>query len=225
MTSEQTTALDRSRGDSPGGARLIGITGGFGAGKSAVSALIAERHPVLDSDRIARALMEEDADLRRAIAGRFGEDVFDPPGAPERPALNRAVLAARVFADPAELDALNRLVHPVVMRAVTAQAAAHATAGRTIVFVESAIIYEAGLEDAFALVIAVLASEATVLARLRAGARFSEEDARRRIARQMNPEEKASRADIVIRNEGSVDDLRARVALALRIVEALCRRG
>lgn len=200
--------------------RLVGITGGFGAGKSTVAGLIAERYPVLDSDRIARDLMERDAELRRALARQFGDDLFAPGIA-----LDRAGIAARVFSDPEQLASLNRIVHPRVMTAIASQAAAHAAEGRSVIFVESALIFEAGLEHAFFLTIAVLASEETVLRRARERARYGDEDAQRRIARQMDPEEKASRADFTIRNEDSMEGLRSRVDLVLRLVEALCRRG
>lgn len=88
----------------------VGITGGIGSGKSTVCRLFAAcGAPVYDSDTQAKRLMEEDGPLRRRLAARFGEEIY----AGGR--LNRKLLAGRVFSDPAELSALNALVHPAVM--------------------------------------------------------------------------------------------------------------
>ncbi|HEX8386465.1 MAG TPA: dephospho-CoA kinase, partial [Rubricoccaceae bacterium] len=88
----------------------LGLTGGIGSGKSAAAARLAEKPGVrvVKADDEARRLMHEDTALRAALVARFGP-LYDADGR-----LDRAALAARVFHDPAELAALNALVHPVV---------------------------------------------------------------------------------------------------------------
>jgi dephospho-CoA kinase len=200
-------------------ARLVGITGGFGAGKSTVSRIIAERYPVLDSDAIARDLMEGDEAVRAALRARFGDEVFTGDGT-----LRRAMLAERVFRDASLLAALNAIVHPPTVERIHNEAAAKAAEGHGIGFVESALLFEAELDEQFDYIIAVVAAPDTVLQRAAAAGRFSETDARARLSRQMDPDEKAALADFAIHNDGDAALLRDRVLFILRLVEALCRR-
>ena len=128
----------------------VGITGGIGSGKSTVCRLFAAcGAPVYDSDTQAKRLMEEDGPLRRRLAARFGEEVY----AGGR--LNRKLLAGRVFSDPAELSALNALVHPAVMEDFERWCGRQS--GADYVVLESAILFEAGLEGYVDRTIAVTA--------------------------------------------------------------------
>ena len=116
----------------------VGVTGGIGSGKSTVCRLFAQKGiAVYDSDAAAKRLMQEDGALRRQLAGRFGEGTFRDGQ------LDRAYLAGIVFADPQALADLNALVHPVVMRDFDAWAARQEG---SYVILESAILFEAGLE-------------------------------------------------------------------------------
>ena len=116
----------------------VGVTGGIGSGKSTVCRLFAQKGIALyDSDAAAKRLMQEDGALRRQLAGRFGEGTFRDGQ------LDRAYLAGIVFADPQALADLNALVHPVVMRDFDAWAARQEG---SYVILESAILFEAGLE-------------------------------------------------------------------------------
>lgn len=196
---------------------VFGLTGGIGCGKSAAADLIRTTHPVLDSDAIARELLESRHELHRAIKDAFGLAVFDQEGR-----LDRTALADIVFDNDTALQRLNDIVHPHVLREIDQRIGALDAEGVPAVFVESALIFETSIEDMFDYIIAVLASEATVLERL-GGSRLAPEDLRRRIARQLPNEEKGARADFIIRNDGSRDDLARAVALVLTIVPALCR--
>lgn len=127
----------------------VGITGGIGSGKSTVCRLFAQKGiAVYDSDAAAKRLMQEDGALRRQLAGRFGEGTFRDG------VLDRAYLAGIVFADPQALADLNALVHPVVMRDFDAWAARQEG---SYVILESAILFEAGLEGCVDKTVAVLA--------------------------------------------------------------------
>ena len=170
----------------------IGVTGGIGSGKSTVCRLFAARGiAVYDTDAAAKRLMAEDAALRRAIEARFGEESY------QEGALNRPWLARQVFGDEAALQALNRLVHPAVIadfeRWATEQQSAY-------VVVESAILYEAGLDRAVDKVVAVLAPERLRIERAMQRDGATEEQIRSRMAVQLSDEELHRRADVALVN-------------------------
>ncbi len=186
----------------------IGVTGGIGSGKSTVCRLFAARGiAVYDTDAAAKRLMAEDAALRRAIEARFGEESY------QEGALNRQWLARQVFGDEAALQALNRLVHP----AVIADFERWATEQQSVyVVVESAILYEAGLDRAVDKVVAVLAPERLRIERAMQRDGATEEQIRSRMAAQLSDEELHRRADVALVNifeedlEAAVQELDSR---------------
>nr|MBE6191920.1 dephospho-CoA kinase [Rikenellaceae bacterium] len=186
----------------------IGVTGGIGSGKSTVCRLFAARGiAVYDTDAAAKRLMAEDAALRRAIEARFGEESY------QEGALNRPWLARQVFSDEAALQALNRLVHP----AVIADFERWATEQQSVyVVVESAILYEAGLDQAVDRVVAVLAPERLRIERAMQRDGATEEQIRSRMAAQLSDEELHRRADVALVNifeedlEAAVQELDSR---------------
>ncbi len=171
----------------------IGITGGIGSGKSTVCRLFAEHGaPRYDCDREAKRLMVEDEALRDALRSRFGEACYDAAGA-----LNRPYLARQVFGNPAELAALDALVHPAVIadfeRWAEAQTAPY-------VLVESAILFEAGLDRCVDRTVAVLAPAALRLERAVRRDGADPEAIRRRMAAQADDDTLRGRADFSIVN-------------------------
>ena len=127
----------------------IGITGGIGSGKSTVCRLFAQKGvAVYDSDAAAKRLMQQDDALRVRLTGRFGAGTF------REGQLDRGYLAGVVFSDPQALADLNALVHPVVMADFDAWAARQEG---PYVILESAILFEAGLETCVDKTVAVLA--------------------------------------------------------------------
>lgn len=172
--------------------RKIGITGGIGSGKSRVSRLFAERGvAVYDTDAAAKRLMTEDAALVEAVRERFGEESYC------NGALNRAYLAARVFSDEQERQALNALVHPAVkadfVRWTTEQRGDY-------VIMESALLFEAGLDELLDEVVAVMAPERLRIERVMQRDGATEGQVRSRMAAQMSDEELHRRADVVVVN-------------------------
>ncbi len=183
----------------------VGITGGIGCGKSTVCRLFAQKGVgVYDSDREARRLMNTDPALRDAIAKRFGEAIY------RSGELDRKTLAEKVFADSEALKDLNALVHPVVMHDFEEWAERQEG---NYVLLESAILFEAGLQDRVDHTIVVMAPESLRIKRAAKRDGCSEETIRRRIAAQMPEEELAKRAGQVIVNikeedlEGAVNYL------------------
>ena len=170
----------------------VGITGGIGSGKSTVCRLFAQKGiAVYDSDAAAKRLMQEDGALRRQLAGRFGEGTF------RNGVLDRAYIAGIVFADPQALADLNALVHPVVMRDFDAWAARQEG---SYVILESAILFEAGLEGCVDKTVAVLAPRELRIERTCRRDGCGADQVVRRIAAQLDDDALSARADYVVVN-------------------------
>jgi dephospho-CoA kinase len=186
--------------------RIWGLTGSIGAGKSAVARLLAARGiPVVDADQVAREVVSPGRPALREIAARF-PGVVGPAGG-----LDRKALAARVFGDPAERQALNQIVHPRIAEEVARRMLELEKAGRPVAVYEAALIVENGQHLGLDGLIVVTASEAVQLARLRLRDGLSEEEARARIAAQLPAAEKVRHATVVIENLGSEAELEAQV--------------
>lgn len=195
--------------------RTLGVTGGIGSGKSAFVARLGahEGVRVVLADDVAKRLMAEDPEVRRRLVARFGPEVYGPDGA-----LDRAAVAARVFADAAELAALNAIVHPSVRQALLDEIErARADSVRLLVY-EAALIFETGADRVLDRVALVDAPVETRLARVMARDGASREAVLARMRHQIDPEVARARADLVVDNAGDLDALYAE---ADRLVDAL----
>ncbi|MBQ4499015.1 MAG: dephospho-CoA kinase [Alistipes sp.] len=194
----------------------VGITGGIGSGKSLVCGLLAERGvAVYDSDSRAKELMHHSESLRNALVETFGGECYVDG------ALNRRYLAERVFGDKEALRRLNSIVHPAVM-ADFAQWAEQQSG--SYVVIESAILFEAGLDDSVDATVAVMAPETLRLERAMARDGASEEQIRERMRNQLSDDERSERATYAIINI-SLDDLEEDVEqLHRRLSYAAARR-
>ena len=182
----------------------IGLTGGIGAGKSTVAALLAARGAVIvDADRIAREVVEPGTPGLEQVVGAFGEGVRTPEGA-----LDRAALAAIVFADPVARARLDGIVHPLV-RARAAELLGQLPADAVVVQ-DVPLLVETGQADAYDLVLVVEADLDTRVARL-VQRGMTEEDARARIAAQASDGQRRAVADVVLDNSGTPQQLAERV--------------
>jgi dephospho-CoA kinase len=179
---------------------IVGLTGGVGAGKSAVSALLAGHGAVvIDADAIAREVVEPGTAGYAAVVARFGPAVVAADGA-----LDRAALAAIVFEDAAARKDLNAIVHPLVgERSAQLMAALPAEA---VVVYDVPLLVEGGLAAGFDCVVVVEADETTRLTRL-AERGLPEEQARARMAAQASDAERRAIAHEVINNDGSREAL------------------
>ncbi|KPC81220.1 MULTISPECIES: dephospho-CoA kinase [unclassified Streptomyces] len=183
----------------------VGLTGGIGAGKSEVSRLLARYGAVLiDADRIAREVVEPGTPGLTAVVEMFGPKILTPDGSLDRPALGSIV-----FADPARLAALNAIVHPLV-GARSAELERAAGPGAVVVH-DVPLLTENGLAPLYDLVVVVDAKPATQLDRLVRLRRMTESDARARMAAQATREERLAVADLVIDNDGPLEDLEPQV--------------
>lgn len=184
----------------------VGLTGGIGSGKSEVSRRLAARGAVvIDADRIAREVVEPGTEGLARIVALFGAGVLHEDGS-----LNREGLGSIVFADSEKLASLNGIVHPLVgARVAELQSRAPEDA---IVVYDVPLLVENNLAPMYDVVIVVDAADELRLDRLVRLRGMAEPDARARLAAQASREERLKAADVVVPNEGSLEELEARVA-------------
>lgn len=180
----------------------VGLTGGIAAGKSAVAAELERCGALLvDSDALARLVLEPGTEGLAAVQEAFGDRVIAADGS-----LDRAALAAIVFADAGQRERLNRIVHPRVRRMAREIVA---QAGPDVVVVQDVpLLVETGQADAFDLVLVVQAPREERIRRMVEDRGMSVEDAEARIAAQATDEQRAAVADVVIVNDGDLERLR-----------------
>jgi dephospho-CoA kinase len=185
----------------------VALTGGIATGKSHVLEE-CRRHGLacLDADELAHGVTAAETEATAAIAARFGADVLAPDGS-----VDRSKLGPVVFADPAALRALDAIVHPAVCRAIGAALRGFERLGYPMVVVAVPLLYESGHEKDFDRVIVTACAIDTQRARLRARG-LSETAAEQRIAAQRPTEEKAARADFVIRTDGTLEETNEQLA-------------
>jgi dephospho-CoA kinase len=198
---------------------LIGLTGGIGSGKSTVSARLAQHGAtVIDADAITRELQQPGTEVFDAMVERFGDAIVATDGT-----LDRQAVADIVFADPAALADLNAIVHPAVgaeiARRLEMAAAAADVAGGGVVVLDVPLLVETGRDDMAMLVVVDVDPEVAVR-RLVHQRGMREEDVRARMARQAPREERLAKADHVLDNSGTLEDLHAQVdALWARLTQ------
>jgi dephospho-CoA kinase len=187
----------------------VGLTGGIGSGKSAVSGLLAAHGAVvLDGDKAARAVVEPGTRGLAQIAETFGPQVLRPDGS-----LDRARLAGIVFSDEAARAQLNAITHPLIHKHIQAAEAAAVKAGGpgTIVVHDIPLLAEGQRSSEFDAVIVVDVPTEVQVSRL-AGRGMPEDQARARMAAQATRDQRLAIADIVIDNSGTLEELDRRVA-------------
>lgn len=190
--------------------RRIGLTGGIGCGKSTVVAELRRQGvPCFVADEVARAYYDDPAFVAQ-VQSLFDSPVLTPDGK-----IDRRAVAKAVFQDKAKLQQLNALIHPRVMHDF--ERWCNQQQGQPVVFFESAILYECGLEKAMDAVVAVYLEKEERIRRLMVRDHCAAEAIKARMRNQMPDEEKAMRADYVILNyEGNPRERQVR-----RIVELL----
>jgi len=183
----------------------VGLTGGIGSGKSAVSSRLASRGAVvIDSDVLAREVVAPGTDGLAEVVKAFGSDVLTADGELDRPALGRIV-----FGDEAARRKLEAIIHPQVRaRAAEIEAAAPADA---VVVHDIPLLVETGQADRFDVVLVVDAPIDVQLERLTTQRGMTETEAKQRIASQASREDRLAVAGLVLDNSGSLADLEGRI--------------
>lgn len=185
--------------------KIIGLTGGIACGKSTVSTeLRAHGAAIIDADALAHELSQPHQPIYNAYVERFGSEIVAADGT-----LDRAAIARRVFADPAVRAEVEAIAHPIIRRAAEERLRAARDENKRAAVLDVPLLFEAGW-DALAdetWVVALPREEqlARLLARDKA---MDAGEARARIAAQMPLAEKCARADVVIDNSGTVEEIR-----------------
>ncbi|WP_146906034.1 dephospho-CoA kinase [Cellulomonas aerilata] len=195
----------------------IGLTGGIASGKSVVAGRLAELGAtVIDHDVLARDAVRPGSAGLDAVADAFGPGVLAADGT-----LDRAALGALVFADAAQRERLNAILHPEIRRLSAEHDAAAAAAGPGAVVVHDIpLLVETGQAEAFGMLVVVDAPPEQRVRRLVEGRGLTVEEAERRVAAQAPDEARRAVADVVLDGTGTVEHLRAQVdALWQRIDE------
>ena len=183
----------------------VALTGGIASGKTTVANLLAEHGALLiDSDQLAREVVEPGTPGLAQVVTRFGEQVLTQTGR-----LDRQALGEIVFADAAARADLNAIVHPLVRRR-RAELIAQAAADQIVVSVIPLLV-ETGLVDQFDAVVVVDVPSQTQVARLVRRNDISQEQAQARLDAQASRAERLAAADWVVTNSGSRAELEAQV--------------
>lgn len=195
---------------------LIGLTGSIGAGKSFVGACFTDAGiPVLSADAIAKELMANDPEMRRAIIDAFGPDAYNQNG------LDRKWLAGQVFGSREKLDMLNDIVHPRTIAEQGVRARGLINQGARIVACEAALIFETGGEGRFDYIIVVDAKPEIRYERAAQRDGVTVEEIQKRDAMQIPAKQKVDAADFVIENNGTEEELRRKTEMIISLLKVL----
>lgn len=188
--------------------RIIGLAGGVGSGKSTITLLLKELGATtVDLDKVGHEVLKH-VDVKNQLVKHFGDKILSTDGD-----INRRTLGDIVYNDKEALATLNSIVHPVIDAEINEKVREYQQQGVEVLVLEAAVMLESGRQFQVDEIWVTTASEETVLERLKDSRAFSEETVRARIKSQMSNEERAKLADVVIDNEGTLDELRQKVNL------------
>jgi dephospho-CoA kinase len=185
---------------------LVGLTGGLGAGKTTVARMLSQRGAmVVDADDLARKALEPGTRAYQEVCDLFGDEVLTPSGD-----LDRGAIAARVFSDEGKRRALESITHPEVFRLLADEVETLRGTDAIVVF-DAPLLVETGFDRASDVVVVVTAQEEEQVARAVSDRGMTEREALGRLRAQVDPADREAAADIVISNDGDLEDLRRRV--------------
>ncbi len=181
----------------------IGITGGLGSGKTTIARFFGDQGAqVFDADLEAKLILLRHEPARQTVIEAFGEAVVNEAGE-----IDFERLAAYAFATLERQRRLNDIIHPEVILAAEREMAAASRRGVAMFVLDAPLLFEARLEQYLDYTLAVVADEELRVKRALAGGILTEEDIRKRMRLQLSDEERAARADFVILNNGTLDEL------------------
>lgn len=199
---------------------ILGLTGNIGSGKSMVAHYLEKLGAVvIDADILAREVVEPGKPALLDIQSYFGEDFLNADGS-----LNRKLLALRVFNSPADLLKLNEITHPRISQALEEYIKNYQAQGKEAVVYEAALIFEKNFSEICDCIWVVAAPEESILGRLQLRDGLSPEEGRLRLNSQMSFAEMSKRADEIIINDGSLEDLYAKVKSLYEVTLAKYRK-
>lgn len=193
----------------------VGITGSIGSGKSTFSKFIEDTgFRVINVDDISKELLVSDKLIKEKIIELFGKESYIGNE------VNKKYLAEKVFSNSEQVVKINSIVHPAVI-IKTESLILRNLEDANIAFAEAALIYEADMENIFDYVILVTTNEKLRLDRKVRFDNYTEEQFLKRNENQIPDDEKKKRADFVIENSGSLDELKSKCGFVLKILQGL----
>ena len=186
---------------------VIGLTGGIASGKSTVAGLLAERGAaVVDADKLGHRAYEKQRPAFAQVVAAFGREVVGADGE-----IDRKTLGAKVFGDPDAMRRLTDIVWPAILALAKEEIAAARRRGAAVAVLEAAVLLEAGWQSEVNQVWAVTVPPQVAVERATARDGVEAEAVRARIAAQLGNEERAAKAQVVIENTGTVEELARRL--------------
>ena len=197
----------------------VALTGNVGSGKSTVAAIWQEAGiPVLSADAVAREVVQPGTSGLSAVVDSFGPDILDETGALDRDAMRRVV-----FDDPDARARLESILHPLIGARRDQWVGARGEEGADLVVAEVPLLFEVGLETEFDSSVMVAATQDVCLDRLAESRGLSRDEGLKIWSAQIDPAEKEARADYVIHNNGTLEDLHERALALLDLLRARSR--
>ncbi|MBX9096277.1 dephospho-CoA kinase [Streptococcus gordonii] len=195
-------------------ARIIGITGGIASGKSTVTEFLRQQgYQVIDADQVVHELQEPGERLYQALLSAFAPAILQEDGR-----LDRLKLGAMIFGNP-ELLAKSSQIQNQIIREELAGRRDLLSETEDIFFMDLPLLFELQYEDWFDQIWLVDVTKETQLSRLMTRNALSQEEAEKRIAAQLSLQEKRNRADVLIDNNGSIEETRHQIREALQKLE------
>ena len=194
--------------------RIIGITGGIASGKSTVTEFLRRQgYQVIDADQVVHELQEPGGRLYQALLSTFGSSILQEDGRLDRPKLG-----AMIFGNPELLEQSSQIQNQIIREELAGRRDLLAET-EDIFFMDLPLLFELQYEDWFDQIWLVDVTEETQLSRLMSRNALSQEEAEKRIAAQLSLREKRKRADVLIDNNGSLEETRQQIRNALQKLE------
>ena len=191
---------------------IVGLTGGIGSGKSTVARLFAELGVALiDADQLARDVVEPGTDGLAKVVAAFGDSILNEDLSLDRQALDRQALGDVVFGDDEARATLNGILHPLIAMAGASAIGSLQDHPGAFILYEAALLVENGAYKIFNSLIVVSAKKNTQIERVTSRDGLTVEQAQARIDAQLSMAEKEKVADHIIRNDGTLEELKAHV--------------
>lgn len=195
---------------------VLGLTGGIATGKSTAAAFFKRKGiPVIDADQVAHRLMQPGRASWQAIKDHFGVEFLQADQS-----INRQELGKLVFANPAQLQKLDHLLHPLINREMAAEVEKYRQQRAKMIVLDVPLLYESGEDKLCDQILVITLPEEEELRRLRKRNHLSKKEAQERLTSQMPLPEKEARANYVVDNAGTISELEEKLAHVLQKIKA-----
>ena len=186
---------------------VIGLIGGIGSGKSSVSAILNSLGvEIIDADKVGHEAYTPNSEGWKKVISVFGQDIVGPENE-----IDRKKLGSIVFSDPSEMEKLNKLMHPIIHNLVEEKIKLLSHQGVKVVVLEAAILIEANWQDLTDEIWLAKSNQEVVIERVQLRNNFTREEIIKRIQSQMSNDEREKHSDIVIDNNGTIEQLEEKV--------------